>query len=141
MKIIKEPVLAYNNSSGHSGSDTSEARANYLDRSGKTLTNQERILDLLLHSEYEGMTNAEFKLITGMDHSPSSSSFSNLHKDGRIARLSEVRRGSHPYVLPEFVAGRPTQFPGQIGNRVTLDVREYIRLMKIAGLYTQGGNK
>lgn len=139
MNIIKKPSLLYNNSSGHSGSDTSKARAKYRDSSGQTQTNQEIVYLLLARAGSRGLTCAEFKRITGMDHSPASSSFTNLHGLRAIARLKDKRANSHVYVDTRYVGDRETELKGQIGNRVTMSIGEFNE--ELGAAYMRGFNE
>lgn len=137
----EKPSLPYAGTSGSSGSDTSRERAKHRDESGKTLSNQQIIMRALEDAGHRGMTCAEFKKRTGMDHSPASSTFTGLHKDFKIARLAETRNGSHPYILPQYVDGRKTEYAGQIGGRVTVGVIEYEELLKCKRMVVERGNE
>lgn len=54
-----------------------------------------------------GLTWREYADENGLHHGQASSALSNLHRQGRVARLAEKRRGSGVYVLPVFVDDRP----------------------------------
>lgn len=100
------PELPYNNSSGHSGTETSKERANHADRSGRTALRQAQALNLLNNRKEFGMTWKEFSEVSGLHHGTASGVLSVLHKTGRIARLKETRNGCKVYVDLRCVAGR-----------------------------------
>jgi DNA-binding MarR family transcriptional regulator len=102
-------VLPYGGTSGWSGSDTSEERAQRQDKNGTTGQNQKRTLSLLLFSRDEGLTWKELSDKTGWHHGTASGALSVLHKAGLIARLTERRLKCAVYVAPAFVNGRETQ--------------------------------
>lgn len=106
------PELPYNNSSGHSGTDTSRERANHADRSGKTALRQAQALNLLNARLEHGMTWKEFSELSGLHHGTASGVLSVLHKAGRIARLKESRNGCKVYVDLRCVAGRVIEHQG-----------------------------
>jgi hypothetical protein len=54
-----------------------------------------------------------------MHHGQASGALSVLHKEGRIARLTERRNRCAVYVLPEYVQGRETSPHGGKGPRLT----------------------
>lgn len=109
-----QPSLPYadpetGRSSGWSGSDTSADRARRDDTDGTTSARQRLVMRLLRDAGARGLTWRELAGITGMHHGQASGALSNLHKDGRIARLVERRAKCHPYVLPSEVGDRLTQ--------------------------------
>lgn len=93
-----QPELPYNGTSGHSGSETSKARAINSDRSGKTALRQAQALNLLSERDSHGITWKELSDLTGLHHGTASGVLSVLHKVGRIARLKESRNGCKVYV-------------------------------------------
>jgi len=95
---LNQPELPYNGTSGHSGSETSKARAINSDRSGKTALRQAQALNLLAERTFHGMTWKELSELTGLHHGTASGVLSVLHKVGRIARLKESRNGCKVYV-------------------------------------------
>lgn len=107
------PELPYHETSGHSGSDTSEARALHADRSGKTAMRQAQALELLSQKSNQGLTWKEFSEITGLHHGTSSGVLSVLHKVGRIARLKESRNGCKVYVGLSWVGARLVEKQGR----------------------------
>jgi DNA-binding transcriptional ArsR family regulator len=105
------PILPYNGSSGHSGSSTSKARADHLDKSGKTSKYQFIIMDFLCEKGEFGATWREIADLLGVHHGTASGALSVLHKAGLLERLKETRDKSKIYVLPEFVMFRETEAP------------------------------
>jgi hypothetical protein len=129
----REPVLpsgtGANASSGHSGSSTSEAAVRAEDADGRTADKQALALSwlqvpstLMLDgatvrvSHYQGLTWKELDTFTGWGHGSTSRVLSDLHKAGRIARLTEERNRCKVYVLPEYVNGRETEPHGGRGR-------------------------
>lgn len=94
---------------GHSGSDTSAERARAEATSGTATRRQRLVLYLLRQANMKGLTWRELSASTGQHHGQASGALSNLHKMGRVARLVERRGRCHVYVLPEYVADRPTE--------------------------------
>jgi len=111
--LLNQPQLPYNETSGHSGTDTSRERALHADRSGKTALRQAQALNLLSQREMAGLTWKEFSEITGLHHGTASGVLSVLHKTGRIARLKETRNGCKVYVDVFCVQGRVIEKQGR----------------------------
>lgn len=106
---IVEPLLPYAGSSGWSGSDTSKERADRDDKSGVTGQRQSDTLRWLQGAGPDGVTWSELGAALGMHHGSASGVLSVLHKEGRIARLRDVRRKRcSVYVALEYVNDRPT---------------------------------
>lgn len=63
---------------------------------------------LVSASRRGGMTVAELRTITQWHHGAASSALSNLHRQGRLARLVQQRDGCGVYVTPANVWGRDT---------------------------------
>lgn len=101
-----EPVLPYNGSSGHSGTDTSKERADTNDKTGKTKKLQNLTLRLMDERQEFGITWGELALLLNVHHGSASCVLSVLHKGGLLVRLNERRGRSKVYVLPKWVAGR-----------------------------------
>lgn len=110
---IVEALTPYAGSSGWSGSDTSEERAQQADSDGTTKDRQQRVMKSLEAREGKGVTVWEVRQLTSWHHGQASSVLSVLHKEGRIARLTERRNRCHVYVLPEWVNGREVQPHGR----------------------------
>lgn len=103
------PELPYAGTSGHSGSSTSESRARSEDADGITTARQTETIRALREAASRGLTWVELADPLGWHHGQASGALSVLHKTGWIARLTETRQRSKVYVLPEYVAGRPTE--------------------------------
>lgn len=108
-----EPELPYAGTSGWSGSDTSRDRAISADKNGITKRRQFQSMMQLQNAGTNGLTWRELADLLDSDHGPISGVLSNLHKGGRIARLSLKRQRSKVYVLPEYIQGRATEKPKQ----------------------------
>ena len=111
--LLSMPELPYDQTSGHSGTDTSKARAVEADRSGKTAMRQAQAIELLNQNYGRGLTWKEFSLITGLHHGTASGVLSVLHKAGRIARLKESRNGCKVYVGLNWVENRVVEKQGR----------------------------
>lgn len=130
---VEPPSLPYDGgtSSGHSGSETSRERARDRDTSGKTGKTQQALLTLLAQCGPLGQTWREAQqALVDLDreefgaahHGVVTGALSNLHKDGRVARLRERRNRCEVYVLPEYVDGRETVAQGRRHkSRLTAD--------------------
>lgn len=110
--------LVYAGTSGWSGTDTSRDRALAEDAVGTTGRRQRQILRFLADRRERGASWREClddlrRNDEQVHHGGVSGALSNLHRDGRVALLSETRPGSRSktYVLPEYVAGRETIEP------------------------------
>jgi hypothetical protein len=129
------PITPYAGTSGWSGSETSEARAVRRDESGDTASQQEAVYNWLLNSRLHfGATFQETMTflsdLTGdpVHHGTASSVLSNLHKEGLIARVGDVRDNCKIYVHPQFIDGRTTEKQGR--DRLTVDEREFLARVK-----------
>ena len=111
--LLLMPELPYDQTSGHSGTDTSKARAVGADRSGKTAQRQAQAIDLLNENYERGLTWKEFSFITGLHHGTASGVLSVLHKTGQIARLKESRNGCKVYVGLNWVQNRVVEKQGR----------------------------
>ena len=111
--LLNQPQLPDNQTSGHSGTDTSRERALHADRSGRTALRQAQALNLLSQRKIAGLTWKEFSEITGLHHGTASGVLSVLHKTGRIARLKETRNGCKVYVDVFCVQGRVIEKQGR----------------------------
>jgi hypothetical protein len=107
------PELPYHQTSGHSGTDTSKARAIDADRSGKTAMRQAQAIELINQMRGSGLTWKEFSEITGLHHGTASGVLSVLHKTGRIARLKQSRQGCKVYVGVAWVENRVIEKQGR----------------------------
>jgi hypothetical protein len=77
---------------------------------------QKEVLRLVDAAGHEGRTIAEIRdLIPAKHHGTLSGVLSVLHRDLRLARLSEKRNGCKVYVHPDFLAGRDAEAQGRGG--------------------------
>ena len=115
-----QPSLTYPESggeatTGHSGTDTSRAQAT--DRKRATMV-QSVVLGAVTRHGTFGLTIADLRRMYPQHHHGSlSSALTNLHRDGRLARLVEKRDRCHIYVVPDDVNGRATQPAGHVAGR------------------------
>jgi hypothetical protein len=109
------PELPYRGpSSGWSGTDTSQARAERRDTNGATRGLQGRLLRVVEGLGPRGITVAEARrLIPHEHHGSISGALSNLHLAGRLACLVDTRDRCHIYVTPDYVRGRETRKQGR----------------------------
>lgn len=101
----------YPNSSGHSGSETSEARAKREDSTGITGERQRQVYDYVVDQRIAGTTCAEVEKILGLGHGAASGALTRLHRAGRIVRLSDTREGQQVYIHPLYVDGDASLSP------------------------------
>lgn len=128
----------YAGTSGYAaGSPTSEARARDEDAKGTTTLRQsETLARVRLHGRF-GMTVRELRAVTGWHHGQASSVLSVLHKEGRLARLTESRNRCRVYVTTENVDGRDTEPHGSANRpaaRFVLDSEAITAALAEAGL-------
>ena len=64
------------------------------------------------------MTVAELRTVTGWHHGQASGVLSCLHKEEKIARLTESRDRCKCYVHPMYVNGRETEPHGRVKKDV-----------------------
>ena len=110
-----EPSLVYRGTEGWSGTETSRDRAEEEVRTGRATDRQRFTLLVLAQAGARGVTSAECRHRWPRSpdgrkewhHGSWSSSLTNLHKDGRIARLVETRDKCHIYVHWAYVNERP----------------------------------
>jgi hypothetical protein len=107
----QEPFLPYDGTSGWSGSDASQARAEYADASGLTSERQIQVVDALALAGNTGGTWKELGAYLGWHHGTISGALSVLHQGNYIARLVEQRNKCSVYVHPDFIFGRATSEP------------------------------
>lgn len=113
------PVLPYGRrapSSGYAaGSTASEDATRAQDRDGRTSRQQADVLNWLgaPGARQRGLTWREVAAVQGWHHGTASRVLSDLHKAGRIARLSLRRDRCSVYVLPEDVGTRDTEPHGR----------------------------
>jgi len=116
------PSLPYAGTEGYAGSETSRDRAMHDAVSGVASKRQRYVLIMASRAGEKGITVAELR-DTNLHHGRISGALSVLHKEGRLARLAEIRDRCKVYVLPEFVAGRKTEPHGVIhkADKATVD--------------------
>lgn len=107
--------LKYAGTAGSSGSTASADMAEREATDGTMADRQARILTALGLAGPMGRTVVDLRDGNANHHGKMSSALTNLHKDGRIARLVERRDQATIYVLPEHVDGRAVIPPG--GNK------------------------
>lgn len=101
----------YAGTTGWSGTVTSEAQA----RSPKHAHVQRGVLIEVEKRMEIGLTVADLRRIyPDLHHGSLSSALTNLHRDGKLARLEDKRDRCHIYVLPGYVNGRVTQPAGRV---------------------------
>lgn len=102
-----EPSLVYNGTSGWQGTDTSRERAHTEDTNGKTAKMQSLVLLAIYEAGEYGITVRECYTAMGITNpNRVAPSFTNLHKAGRIERLTQQRGRHRVYVALEHVNGR-----------------------------------
>lgn len=106
----------YAGTTGHSGTDTSRAQAEDMPKHGRA---QAWVLRSAANLGEQGVTIVDLRSwFDDMHHGTLSSALTNLHRAGRLARLTEKRDRCHIYVLPEYAAGRATEPPTVAAPRV-----------------------
>lgn len=107
-------ALPYNGTSGHSGTDTSQERAERRDSNGSTSRVQSELLALLDAGGSLGYTIKEIREAFPQDHHGTlSGALSNLHAAGKIVMLETKRNKCHVYVGLSNVLGRATRAHGR----------------------------
>jgi hypothetical protein len=104
------PFLPYAGTSGHSGTDTSERMARYLDLAGVTATSQRTVWTSVAMGRENGATVAELRQdLPGLHHGRISGALTVLHRSGLLARLQDTRGRCKIYVLPKYAGERGTE--------------------------------
>ena len=103
------PELPFNETSGHSGSDTSKSRARDADSSGQTGKIQKSVLLFAYMQNTEGITWRDVAKELNLHHGSASGVLSVLHKTGHLVRLQDARGRCKIYVLPDYVNNRKTE--------------------------------
>lgn len=117
-------------STDHSGSSTSQASA-----PSRARRRGDALIYLGLVGE-QGATWRDLADYLDVHHGAASSVLSVLHREGKVARLTEARNGCHVYVLPEEVSGRETQPYG--GRAITMTAMSNM-LRDVRALHTRYG--
>lgn len=103
------PDAIVGTTTGHSGTDTSAALARDEAISGRASARLNEVLIWVAAKGLRGGTVGELRAESGLHHGQASSALTNLHRQGRIARLVEKRNRSHIYVTTADVHGRATE--------------------------------
>lgn len=121
------PSLPYAGTEGFAGSDTSRAQAQADAVSGVASKRQRYVLIMAARAQEKGITVAELR-DTNLHHGRISGALSVLHKEGRLARLTEVRDRCKVYVLPWYTKGRPTEPHGVVhrADKETVDAADKV---------------
>jgi hypothetical protein len=98
----------YAGTTGWAGSDTSRDRALQQDSDGTFNERETVAIDLLKMNKNHGATWRDLALYANLHHGQASGVLSILHKQEKIARLSDRRDKCAIYVLPEFINDRET---------------------------------
>lgn len=111
--LLQHPELPYAGTSGHSGTDTSRARAVRDDSTGITGKRQKLALAIIESTLHDGVTWKELASLMNLHHGSASGVLSVLHKTGHIARLTDTRHGCKVYVAMNWIQGRKTETHGK----------------------------
>ena len=100
--------------------------------------NEEEVVNLLNGSGFTGMTWWELAEAMKSHHGRASGALSNLHRKGRIARLTLKRGNCSVYVSLGWVGGRDTVAPGRQAARKQAATEERERIIGLleAGMFT-----
>lgn len=104
-----QPSLPYAGGSGWSGSESSRQRQEREDSSGVTGERQRQVLRYVSAYAETGRTVREIREHLSLHHGQASGALTNLHKDGRLVRLSEERDRCKIYVVPGYEDGREVE--------------------------------
>jgi hypothetical protein len=126
-QVLPYPEPGGGATQGHSGSETSRERAVEDVSTGTAVERQRWLLQRLGTLGAHGITVAELRAQSNWHHGQASSVLSVLHKEGRIARLTETRARCKVYVRADFVEGRDIEGHGrrQSGNQEALAWEAY----------------
>lgn len=113
---------------GWSGSATSRERARAEEASGARGRRQQQVHALLREAGPHGLTDPEVQSALVIGHGASSGALTRLHRDGRIARLTERRARNEVYVMPWWVNGRPIA-PYRPNRREAAGLREALDIL------------
>lgn len=91
---------------GHNSADTSRAAAAALADSGEALRQAERVLASVAAAGQRGITMDEAIPALRMKAASYTGRRSELHQQGAVVRLTEIRGGQHVYVIPAYIASR-----------------------------------
>lgn len=124
---MTDASLPYAGTEGYAGSETSRQRALDDVVKGTASKRQRYVLILAQRAAERGITVADIR-DASLHHGRVSGALSVLHKDGKLARLTETRNRCKVYVLPEFVNDRPTEGHGVVhkADKETLEAARLI---------------
>lgn len=88
---------------------------------------QGRILNLIDGATYRGLNVAELRERLPQHHGHISGALSLLHRDMKIARLTEKREGCKVYVHPDFLDGRKAE-PQGYGTLSKQEIEDLVAL-------------
>lgn len=118
---------------GHAGSETSRARQEQDDSTGRAGRRRRSALQLLAFHQSRGMTAGEAENALRLGHGAVSSVLSHLHRAGYVSRLTEVRDKMQVYVLPAFVNGREEAPYAPRASYTSRDIERIVRKAKARG--------
>lgn len=99
-------ALTYNGTEGYSGSEASRMRAEGEARDGTVLRRQQDVMHWVQAAGVSGVTWRDLGEVTGLHHGQITGALSNLHRAGKIARLTQRRGRCSVYVAHEYVGDR-----------------------------------
>jgi hypothetical protein len=106
MKKFFRASLPYNGTEGYAASEPSEERATRRARNGRAEAIQQQVWDMLTAAGPDGVIYTEVRDKLGVNSNIANPALSVLHKDGRIAKLSDKRDGCGIYVHIAHINGR-----------------------------------
>ena len=118
---------------GHAGDGASRDRAQGEVADGTVSRRQLATLDWLIHRKRVGSTWKELATEYGWHHGQASGVLSVLHKESRIACLTDRRDGCSIYVMPHYVDDRTTV--EHRGTRASEDRAAVARVRHLLSLY------
>ena len=117
----------YGGTSGHSGSEASQERAEWQDDAGITSARDNNTLKRLARAGPDGLTWRELATEASYHHGEASGTLSRLHYAGAVARLQARRNRCSVYVLPENVNGRTlSEYTPNLSKRVLVEILDDI---------------
>lgn len=96
------PILPYDGTGGHAGTDTSRERAEDEASDGTLAVRQQRVLDSLADMGAAGATWVTVGQALSLHHGQVSGALSNLHQAGLVFMLKKRHNRSHPYVHSKY---------------------------------------
>lgn len=138
MSTTPRTLRPYGGTSGWSGSSASRARALEDDRTGRTKDRHERLMRVMERRvAWDGITWFELSDYTGWHHGEASGALTRAHRIGAVERLVEQRgvgKGSHIYVLPQYLDGRAhTPYRSRSAAKLARDTLEFLEVGDVQG--------